>query len=130
MRATTLGDLEAAVLEHLWDAGSGDVKSVHAALRARRITPNTIQSTLRRLFDKGLLERVKVSHAYVYSPRLDRRDFHRRVLEEAVGEVLSGEADVALAAFVDLVADTDEEHLRRLEELIAAKRRGPGGGGE
>ena len=65
MRSGALGALETAVMEHLWERGSGDVKTVHAALKARRITINTIQSTLRRLFDKQLLRRDKVSHAHV-----------------------------------------------------------------
>lgn len=114
-------------MEHLWTQGSGDVKSVHAALKARRITVNTIQSTLRRLYDKLLLQRDKISHAHVYSPRLTRQEYQRQVLAEVVGDVLRGEADVALSAFVDLAAEVDEAHLRRLEQLIA-ERRGRSGG--
>jgi len=114
-------------MEHLWAQGSGDVKSVHAALKARRITVNTIQSTLRRLYDKELLRRDKISHAHVYSPRLTRQEYQRQVLAEVVGDVLRGEADAALSAFVDLAAEVDEAHLRRLEQLIA-ERRGRSGG--
>jgi predicted transcriptional regulator len=118
-----LGELETAVMEHLWARGSGDVKSVHRALRARRITLNTIQSTLRRLYDKELLRRDKVSHAHIYSPRLTRHEYQRRMLADVVGDVLRGEADAALAAFVDLAAEVDEGHLRTLEQLIAARLR-------
>jgi predicted transcriptional regulator len=39
MRIGPLGAL--AVMEHLWEQGSGDVKRVHLALKARRITLNT-----------------------------------------------------------------------------------------
>lgn len=108
-------------MEHLWAQGSGDVKSVHAALKARRITVNTIQSTLRRLFDKGLLWREKISHAHIYSPRSTRQAYQRQVLAEVVGDVLRGEADAALSAFVDLAAEADEAHLRTLEQLIAVR---------
>ncbi len=123
MRLGALGELETAVMEHLWEHGSGDVKSVHLALRARKITLNTIQSTLRRLYDKELLRRDKVSHAHIYSPRLTRQEYQRRVLLDVVGDVLRGEADAALAAFVDLAAEVDESHLRTLEQLIAARLR-------
>ena len=51
--------------------------SVHVALKARRITLNTVQSTLRRLFDKQLLRREKVSHAHIYSPRLTQPEWTR-----------------------------------------------------
>ena len=121
MRLPALGALETAVMEHLWSQGSGDVKSVHAALKARKITLNTVQSTLRRLFDKQLLRRDKVSHAHVYSPRLTRQEYQRRMLADVVGDVLRGEADAALAAFVELAAEVDEAHLHRLEQLVAAR---------
>jgi predicted transcriptional regulator len=124
MRANPLGALETAVLEHLWAQGSGDVKSVHAALgKPRQITLNTIQSTLRRLYDKELLQRDKVSHAHVYSPRLSRQEYQRQVLADVVGDVLRGEADAALSAFVDIAAQVDEAHLRTLEQMIAARLR-------
>jgi predicted transcriptional regulator len=127
MRPGPLGALETAVMEHLWAEGSGDVKSVHAALEARRITVNTVQSTLRRLYDKELLRRDKISHAHVYTPRLTRQEYQRQVLAEVVGDVLRGEADAALSAFVDLAAEVDEAHLQKLEQLIAARRHRSGG---
>lgn len=127
MRPSPLGALGTAVMEHLWGQGSGDVKSVHAALKARRISVSTIQSTLRRLYDEQLLRRDKIGHAHVYTPRLTRQEYQRLVLAEVVGDVLRGEADAALSAFVDLAAEVDEAHLRRLEQLIAAKRYGSGG---
>jgi predicted transcriptional regulator len=111
-----LGDLETAVLEHVWTRGPCDVKAVHRTLGSRRgITLNTVQSTMERLFRKGLLSREKVSHAYVYSPR------HTR--EEVVSRVLKGEAIPVLEAFVDLAARTDEANLDRLELLIAERRK-------
>jgi predicted transcriptional regulator len=130
MRLGALGELETAVMEHLWARGAGDVKSVHHALKSRRITLNTVQSTLRRLFDKPLLRRDKVSHAHVYSPRLTRQEYQRRMLADVVGDVLRGEADAALAAFVELAAEVDEGHLRTLEQLIAARLQARPGGGK
>jgi predicted transcriptional regulator len=115
-------------MEHLWEQGPGDVKRVHAALKARRITLNTVQSTLRRLFDKQLLRREKISHAHVYSPRLTRPEFQRQVLADVVGDVLRGEASAALSAFVDLAAEVDEAHLRTLEQLIATRLQARSGG--
>ena len=68
-----LGELEIAVLEHLWSNGEFNVKGVHAALgKVRGISHNTIQSTLERLFKKKLLTRKKVSYAYVYQTAVAR----------------------------------------------------------
>src|SRR5262245_2880426 len=71
-----LGELERAVLEHLWQAGEADVVETHRAVGARReITVNTVGSALDRLYRKGLVTRSKVSHAYRYQPVLDRESF-------------------------------------------------------
>lgn len=66
-----LGELEMAVLEHLWSNGEFDAKSVHAALgKVRGISHNTIQSTLERLFKKKLLARKKLAMLMFIRPSL------------------------------------------------------------
>jgi predicted transcriptional regulator len=118
-----LGELELELLEHLWRGGESDVSEAHAAIGKRRgITANTIGSALERLFKKGLITRHKVSHAYRYEPRVGRDEFAaRRVLAAAGGLRPLAETGL-LSAFVDLVADVDEEALDRLEAIIVEKR--------
>lgn len=119
-----LGQLETAVMEFLWTGGEGDAKAVHKALGARRgITLNTIQSTLKRLYEKKLLQRDKVSHAHVYRAQVSRDEFHRASLDKLVGALMRGEADAMVSAFVDLTERAGPEHLKRLEGLVAARRR-------
>ncbi len=123
-----IGELESSVLELLWRSGQGDAKSVHAALGPRRgIGLNTIQSTLKRLYDKGLLVREKVSHAHVYSPRGSRAEFYRDRLDAVVRQVHRGDAAILVSAFVDFAERAGEEHLAELERLVAARRRGKKG---
>lgn len=118
-----LGQLEAAVMDYLWNGGNGEAKAVHKALGKRRgITPNTIQSTLKRLYQKGLLLRDKVSHAHVYRPRMSRQEFQRSALGEIVGQLMRGESSAMVSAFVDLTERAGPEHLERLEALVAERR--------
>lgn len=129
-RPPFLGDLELAVMDHLWAKGEGDAKSVHRAIgRRRRITLNTIQSTLKRLYGKGLLDRDKVSHAHIYSPSTSREQFHQHVLQEVVKTVMDGEADAMLAAFVNVAESVGPEQLEELERLIADRLRDRSSGG-
>lgn len=122
-----LGELELAVLEHLWNEDDGNVHETHAAVGQRRgISPNTVGSALERLHKKGLLSRRKVSHAYRYRATIDRETFRaRRVIEAAGGLRALGKRGV-LAAFVDLVADSDQAALVELERLVRRKRGEPG----
>jgi predicted transcriptional regulator len=118
-----LGDLELAVLEHLWHAGEADVVQAHGAIgEQRQISVNTVGSALERLYRKRLASRVKVSHAYRYTPTLSRDEFRVRRVAEAAGGLRALASDGVLAAFVDLVADTSSEALDRLEAMIAERR--------
>jgi predicted transcriptional regulator len=129
VRPPLLGELETAVMNHLWSGGEGEAKAVHAALGKRRgITLNTIQSTLKRLYEKQLLERDKVSHAHVYRARVSREDFHRGLLDELVGDLMHGHADAVVSAFVDLTERAGPQHLAKLEALVAQRRRKRGAG--
>lgn len=119
----TLGDLEMQVLEQLWKLGSGDVRTVHSALSAERDNhPNTVQSALERLHRKGLLDREKQSHAYVYSPRLSRAALAARLIDETLQRVRASESMPTLAAFVDLAAEQDPGVLDELERLLRTHR--------
>lgn len=111
-------------MDYLWDGGEGEAKAVHTALGKRRgITLNTIQSTLKRLYEKELLQREKVSHAHVYRPCITREAFQRSALRELVGQLMRGEASAMVSAFVDLAERAGPEHLAKLEALVAERRR-------
>jgi predicted transcriptional regulator len=118
-----LGELELAVLEHLWAVREADVAETYVATgKQRGITLNTVGSALERLFRKGLVARRKVSHAYRYRPRLSREELAARRVLEAAGGIAALSGTAWLSAFVSLVADTDEAALDRLEALIAQQR--------
>jgi predicted transcriptional regulator len=118
-----LGELELAVLEHLWIHWDADVHEAHAAIGKRRgISPNTVGSALERLYRKGLASRAKVSHAYRYRAAIDRETFLARKMLEAVGGIRSLGKHSVLAAFVDLVADADRTALVELERMVRRKR--------
>lgn len=120
---TNLGELERAVLEFVWENGECDVKSAYAAIgEEREITHNTVQSTFKRLWEKGLLSRWKEGHAYIYSPRVDRSELTELLMGELVDEVAGAKIQVALEAFVNLADRAGEGTLEQLEELIAARR--------
>lgn len=119
-----IGELELAVLEHLWKVREADVLETHRAIGKRRgITPNTVGSALERLSRKRLVVRDKVSHAYRYRPSMDREQFHARKLVDAAGGMKELASEGLLTAFVEMVAETRSDALDQLEALIRAKRK-------
>jgi predicted transcriptional regulator len=122
-RGLVLGDLEASVLARLWDGGPADAKTVHAAIgTGRRISLNTVQSAMERLFRKDLLARDKVSHAYVYRPRLTRTQVGARLLGQLADQLSGRSQDGLLFAFSDLTEHADERTIAELERMVARRR--------
>lgn len=118
-----LGELEKQVLQYLWSVSESDSKQAHAALtKSRGGTLNTIQSTLDRLFKKGLLSRDKRGHAYRYRARLGREELMARLIQDVTGDFLGKGEDSLIAAFSSVSADLDDEKLTQLEKLIQLQR--------
>jgi predicted transcriptional regulator len=118
-----LGVLEERVMEILWSSPPMSVREVCGEMRRRRPAYTTVMTTLDRLYRKGLLARSREGIAYIYRPAMTRDDYHRRVVEAAMGELVATSTEPVLAAFVDVAAELDEANLARLERLIAARRR-------
>jgi predicted transcriptional regulator len=118
-----LGDLELAVLEDAWKHAVVEAKAVHGRVGVpRAISVNTVQSTLERLFRKGLLAREKVSHAYAYRAAVSRQQLLERLVGSTVRRVAADAPEAMLAAFVGLASREGDAQLARLEALIAARR--------
>ena len=99
------------------------VREVKARLGGR-LAHTTVMTTLDRLFKKGLLTRVRVGTAFVYSPAMSPEEYHRSLIENTVGALLEKSAGLVLAAFVDTAAELDEDNLAKLEALILERRGG------
>lgn len=118
-----LGELEMAVLQYVWDGGPTDVKAAHDDIGSQRgITHNTVQSTFKRLWEKGLLSRTKKGHAYIYGSLVSRRELTELMVSSLVGQIAGAEFSVALEAFVNLADREGEEVLDEMEQLIAMRR--------
>jgi predicted transcriptional regulator len=118
----SLGELELAVLEHVWTACEVTAKEAHAKLGVSRgISLNTVQSTLERLARKDLLHRSKRGHAYRYSARVSREELIADLVGGVIGR-LQGDACVSLMAFLDSVDDLDDETLAELEAELRRRR--------
>jgi predicted transcriptional regulator len=128
-RSTALGWLETAVLDQLWTHGSADVAAMHARVgEPRGLARNTIQSTLERLYRKGLAERRKLGRAFEYSARISRGEWLTSSLGGVLETLPGADAALVLSAFVDLAERAGEQSLDALEELVRQRRRERGDG--
>jgi predicted transcriptional regulator len=122
-RNWSLGELEVAVCNSLWDAGQADVRTMHERIGIPRgIASNTIQSAMERMYRKGVLQRRKVSHAFVYAPAMSRAAFAAGVLDGVSAALGSAGAQPLRAAFVERAGKTDPATLDQLETMLRRAR--------
>jgi predicted transcriptional regulator len=84
---TKFGELEAAIMDVVWDApGAVRVREVADRLnQSRTLAFNSVQTVMENLFYKGWLSRSKDGRAYTYLPKQSREDYAARLVTEALG---------------------------------------------
>jgi predicted transcriptional regulator len=127
---STLGPLESQVMDILWERGDSNVREVAGRL-ARPLAYTTVMTTLDRLFKKGLLQRHRIDRAFIYAPRLARRDWERQIAREFVAGFLAGphnSRQLLISGLLDAVGQHDAALLEELEKKIQSKRKEISGG--
>ncbi len=125
----TLGELELLVLEALWQQPHLDAKMVCSKIpRHKAPSLNTVQSTLERLYKKGLVDRIKNGHAFTYFTCVSRSNLLGRLMSDVIHLLHDGRLETILSSFVNVAADLDERSLDDLETLIERKKRELGEG--
>ena len=114
MKRLPRGELEARVMDVLWDAGDWMTpRDVHDAITTPRrpLAYTTVLTILVRLWNKGMLDRQGVGRAYGYRPVAGRDEWAAQRMHEVLES--SGDRLVALNHFVDSISAREAAQLRR-----------------
>ena len=110
----TLGDLERAVLEHLWAVGGAvPATQLRDALADRGLALTTVHTVLTRLEQKGFVLHDE-ERPRRFTARASREEHAAELMHEVLGQ--AGDRQAALARFVGSVGD---DEVRMLRELLA-----------
>ena len=114
-----LGDLEAEILEKVWEEEPVTVRKIYEDISAnKKIAYTTVMTVMTRLAKKGLLKQQKEGNAYIYTS-IWKKD---ELLSYVVGKVMDGLfedfEDVAVSKFIEKYKDEDENKLKKLEEKL------------
>lgn len=108
-----LGELQAAVMRVLWDAGRPlKVRDVLDRLdTGRPLAYTTVMTVLDNLHRKDWAAREMDGHAYRYRPAVTRAEAAARALRDVLAT--SGDPDEALSHFATTASDHESAVLRR-----------------
>jgi predicted transcriptional regulator len=121
-RLRPFGELEAAVMDLLWDAETPRlVRDVVADLQPQRqLAYTTVMTVMDNLHRKGWLTRERDGRAWRYSAALGRQAYAARLMNDALGT--STDRAGALAQFVEQIDADDAEALARALDVALAQR--------
>jgi predicted transcriptional regulator len=114
-RSRPFGELEASVMDVLWDTGRPLlVRDVVELIRPdRTLAYTTIMTVLDNLHRKGWLDRDREGRAWRYEPRLDRQAYTALLMREALS--VSDDRIGVLARFLE---EIDPEDAAALADLL------------
>jgi predicted transcriptional regulator len=114
---TRVGELEAAVMQHLWRSGGArTVRQVHDQLQHprdpdRELAYTTVMTVMERLYRKGLLVREPHGKAYLYAAAASQADYTAQVMADALGD--TADRTAALVNFAGQLSDEERQALRK-----------------
>jgi len=107
-------------MEEVWRHEETTVKLVMEALNRTAKPPRaytTYMTVMRRLNDKGLLDRTRTGRQDTYAPRLGREEYQELRAGSQVQDLVDEFGDVALAHFAKSLQGLDPARRRQLRRL-------------
>lgn len=115
-----LGELERAVMDHLWSRSEPQtVRQVHEALATRReLAYTTVMTVLQRLAKKHLVIQQRDDRAHRYLPVNKREELVASLMVDALAQ--APESGGRAAALVHFVGQVGADEADALREALAA----------
>lgn len=110
---------ELEILKTLWEIGSGSVREVHQHRCPNdELAFNTVQTTLRNMEEKGLVEHRAEGRTFIYFPKCSRE----KVTQRFVKKVFDGSLDQLVLTLLNS-NETSAKELTELQQMIAKARK-------
>ena len=112
---------ERQIVDLLYEQGALTVAELCAAL-PDRLSGSAVRAMLKRLMDKGIVQREASDRGFIFSPTLKDKQAGRSVLGDVVRTFFNGSAVSAASALLGMTESYDERELDALEAMIAKAR--------
>jgi BlaI family penicillinase repressor len=119
----SLGELQRAVLEIVWERGEASVHDVLRQLDQRKkLAYTTALTVLQKLEKAGWIEHRSEGKSYIYTPAVSREQAGAGSVRGFLSRVFEGDA---VAMFQHLIRESDlsDDELRELRRMIDQKRK-------
>jgi predicted transcriptional regulator len=115
-----LGELEAEIMDQVWELGEATVRIVLGRLnesREKQRAYTTVMTVMANLDGKGLLTRRREGKADLYAPVTSRRDYLDARARAEAAALVGRYGEAALMAFVQQMDEIDPKRRKQLRRL-------------
>ena len=116
---------ERQIVDILYERGALPVAEICDALPVR-LTGSAVRAMLKRLEDKGFVQRSESDRGYLYSPVVSETAAKKSALSEIVRVFFNGSPASAASALLGMSDRLQENELDQLEQMIARARKAKG----
>jgi predicted transcriptional regulator len=117
---------ERQIVDILYERGAMPVANICDAL-PDQLSGSAVRAMLKRLEDKGFVQRSESDRGFLYSPVLSENAAKKSALSDIVKTFFNGSPANAASALLGMSGKLDEDELDELEQMIARARQAKGG---
>jgi predicted transcriptional regulator len=117
---------ERQIVDILYERGALPVADICDAL-PDQLSGSAVRAMLKRLEDKGFVQRSESDRGFLYSPVLSENAAKKSALSDIVKTFFNGSPANAASALLGMSGKLDEDELDELEQMIARARKLKGG---
>jgi predicted transcriptional regulator len=117
---------ERQIVDILYERGPLPVAEICDAL-PDLLSGSAVRAMLKRLEDKGYVQRSDSERGYLYSPAVPETAAKKSALSDVVRTFFNGSPASAASALLGMTDKIDQEELDALEAMIARARKAKGG---
>lgn len=114
---------EREIVDILYERGPSLVSDVREALPVA-LSDSAVRAMLKRLEDKGFVERSSSERGLVFAPKVSQKAARRSALSQIVRVFFNGSPASAASALLGMSDTLDDQELDELERAIAQARTG------
>ncbi len=119
MKQTSLGELEQQIMDIVWEQKNCSTRDVLTKIeRDKKLAYTTVSTILQRLYDKGFLTREESRAGHIYSPKLSRENYTKKVAKAFLKNFISSFGDTAIASFADSIDKLPEKKRKYFLEIL------------
>ncbi|OQY66070.1 hypothetical protein B6D29_03300 [Microgenomates bacterium UTCPR1] len=118
MTKQTMSKLEQEVMNIVWSLEQCTVRDVLVKLKSKKLAYTTISTVLTRLHEKGMLEKLGKDFAIIYKPKLQKKEYGKKLTSLFMKTFFTNFGNVAASSFAESIEELPKDKKEYLLKLL------------